>query len=187
MTHMLIITSDNLAYSYGIGKHGELGLTDKIKTANQPYIIDLFKISEIKEDSILKVYACIRSSFILLESGLVIVFGSNRNNELGLISSLEDKENVKMFKKDFFEPILLKTMSKTPVRAIKSSFRHTIYITKDNQIYGCGNNSKGALALYSNLYESVVALTCLSNIWAVKSIKKVAVSWNNVLLLTSIL
>jgi alpha-tubulin suppressor-like RCC1 family protein len=67
--------------------------------------------------------------------------------------------------------------------------KHSIFITTDDSVYGCGDNCKGALGITIDKAEVVkhhsIKLTKLDDLWkllgAVKSIKT---SWNNTFILT---
>ena len=66
--------------------------------------------------------------------------------------------------------------------------KHTIFKCRDNEkilYYGCGCDSKGALGTNENSYSNIVVLTLMNDLWTIKNIRKLLVSWNNTLILTS--
>jgi len=212
MTHTLFLSENKDVYVLGVGKHGELGLGKDILTTDILVKIDI-KDKEGKKDkedkegkedkedkeninnkfnTVKEVYSFIRTSFILFDNGDMYCFGSNRNNELGFLNENDilDKEKKKLYLKDYFVPVKNNLVSNSVID-IKSCFKHTILVIKENELdvkyLGCGNNSKGALGLNTSNYESSVGLLNLSLYWKIDNIIDIKVSWNNTILLTSIL
>jgi len=73
------------------------------------------------------------------------------------------------------------------IRYIKFGLKHTIFVNFQNDVYGCGDNSKGALCIKfcdENIIKgSVIVLTHLK--WEFETvIKKVKCGWNNTFVLT---
>ena len=201
MTHSLFISESYELFSFGVGKHGELGLGPTIKSTDIPLKIQLGEFITDKNQQISffsnslkvkKVFSFIRSSFILYDNGDLYCFGSNRNNELGLLSEekISDKDEKKKLLVDIFTPMKNIAVD-CPVVDVKSCFKHTIIITQkykeeDNantkmkemtgnknynkkHIYlGCGNNSKGALGLSCSTFDSVVGLQILNKAWSLE-------------------
>jgi alpha-tubulin suppressor-like RCC1 family protein len=104
----------------------------------------------------------------------MFVCGSNKNNELGL-----DKDFESIF-------LLRENNLLNNVRKVKPGLKHTIFIT-DNNVYGSGDNSKGALGialgkldLIKNKFSSLIKLD-----WGLP-IKQIKTSWNNTYVLTGI-
>jgi len=197
MTHTLFLSENKDVYVLGVGKHGELGLGKDILTTDILVKIDI-KDKEDKENinnkfnTVKEVYSFIRTSFILFDNGDMYCFGSNRNNELGFLNENDilDKEKKKLYLKDYFVPVKNNLVSNSVID-IKSCFKHTILVIKEYELdvkyLGCGNNSKGALGLNTSNYESSVGLLNLSLYWKIDNIIDIKVSWNNTILLTSIL
>jgi alpha-tubulin suppressor-like RCC1 family protein len=92
-------------------------------------------------------------------------------------------ENLKFI----FSPTLNSNVNK--VTKVKIGLKHSIFIT-NNGIYGCGDNSKGALGVEDNKLEfiknKISKLSRLDNIWNIKDkITQIKTSWNNTYILTS--
>lgn len=121
----------------------------------------------------------------MIANGLVICFGSNRNNELGLLKQQKKGDSVN-FLKDFYEPQLNPHLDY--VEDIKLGLKHTIFISifeDQKNFFGAGSNSKGVLATCNNLYENTLELTLLNPLWQFIKIDQIEVSWNNTVLLSS--
>lgn len=78
------------------------------------------------------------------------------------------------------------------ITKIRLGLKHTIFLTFDNQIFACGDNSKGALGVDTSkltvIKSSICQLENISNIIDKNignSIQKVITGWNNTFILTS--
>ncbi len=117
--------------------------------------------------------------------------GSNRHNELGLISEC-DKNCIELLT-DIKSPLLNPHIKNG--KSVQCGFKHTIFICENNLIYGSGDNSKGVLGFYSKENEStiikkeIIALTNLHDFLCQdinEDIKKIKCGWNNTFILSSI-
>lgn len=188
-THLLILSNGEV-FAYGEGKHGELGLGKEIETIGMDEIPK--KITNLPK--IRKIYTDIRTSFLIdgiiyslkvLEYNSVYCFGSNRVNELGLISK-DNKSDLKLL--TFISTPVINQYLKG-ISYISTGFRHTVFITKENNTLICGDNSKGCLAVdlnESNLIKNKVC-SLMEADWGFNKneIRKVKCGWNNTFILTN--
>jgi alpha-tubulin suppressor-like RCC1 family protein len=126
----------------------------------------------------------------------VFCFGNNRFNQLGLISE-NNKDELNLLT-NIKEPILNKNL--VNIKSIKMGFKHTIFISSEGEIFGCGDNSKGALGININnnfsvlknfeIKTKILSIIKLNELWNIsdetsKDIIKIVSGWNNTILLTS--
>jgi len=74
------------------------------------------------------------------------------------------------------------------IKSISPSFKHTIFISGNDDVYGCGDNSKGVLGIEDkNEFKIKGRFTILTKLnWNLNNekIKKVKCGWNNTYVLT---
>jgi alpha-tubulin suppressor-like RCC1 family protein len=199
-SHILILCESGGVFSLGEGQHGQLGLGGAHLLVEYPKLINLPQIK------INKIFTGVRTSYLIdgnfvnyfLENQNLFVFGSNKFNELGLIT-IENKDKLNLLT-NIQEPILNKNLSN--VKKIKTGFKHSVFITQPDQedqiyVYGSGDNSKGVLGYdlldkqFSNyaIKNQISVLTSLKDKWKIEvnigeyKIKQIKCGWNNTFIL----
>lgn len=115
----------------------------------------------------------------------MLVFGCNRNNELGLLADELDKKTLCNIPSPTLNPHL------DNVQDIKIGLKHTVFIINDTSLnkalfYASGSNAKGALATGDNSFDPTCLLQDLTDKWKLPDIYQLEASWNNTIILTSL-
>lgn len=150
-------------YVWGYNNTGNLGLGHKNKVTFQFH--DFFKGKKIKKAAIGSEHA-----LYLTESGEVYACGQNKSGQLGLGYSSDC----------ITTPQLMMVSRNNRIVDIAVGNSHSIFLTKDGQVYTCGNNEYGQLGLTEKLNQSTPRLIYLSD----KKINKVSAGEYHSLFLT---
>ena len=139
----LFLTEKGNLYSMGFGSEGQLGIPnltneyDQKNFCNKPTKI----LSSIKTISCGAKYA-----FAISFNNDVYCWGENQNGQLGL----NYKENTEE-KKNIFIPEKMEYFEEIEIKNIKCGKNFTFFQKKNNDLLGCGNNSKEQLGITSNI------------------------------------
>lgn len=180
MYHFLILDEYGSIYSKGKGINGELGLRkETLFTKEIKRIIIDVKIK--------KIFSSIKQSYAININNEVLVWGYNKNYELG-IRNLHN-ENEFYSKNCYFLPQTL--LIKDNIIDIKSGLKHVIFISEE-KLYFCGDNRKKILPFLNNneniiLMEEVNLNNFISRILDEENIKikkfklvNILSGWNNI-------
>ncbi|GAB6018518.1 hypothetical protein CHUAL_000215 [Chamberlinius hualienensis] len=125
--HTIITTDSGKVYSFGGNSEGQLGLSDDVSRP-EPTVI------EGLEGPMVSVAAGSYHTVLLNGDGVVYVFGSNSEGQLGL----GDVEKV---------PQPTKLQLDVPIKAISCGYYHTALVTKDGKVLTFGEKDSGKLGL----------------------------------------
>ncbi|XP_067901931.1 probable E3 ubiquitin-protein ligase HERC6 isoform X2 [Heterodontus francisci] len=129
--HSLALSKDGAVYSWGQNSYGQLGLGEGVHSKLSPNcVISLMGIP------VAQIAAGGRHSFALSLSGAVFSWGRNNHGQLGF----KDTENK-------VSPCRVKQLKKLNVTYISCGSQHTAVLTKDGNIFTCGEGSSGQLGL----------------------------------------
>ena len=140
----LFLTEKGNLYSMGFGTEGQLGISnllfdyDQKKFCQKPTKI----LNSIKEISIGAKH-CFAISF----SNDVYCWGDNKHGQLG-INYTEDNKNEK---KNILTPEKMQNLDEIEIKTIKCGKNFTFFQKKNNDLFGCGDNSKEQLGISSNI------------------------------------
>ncbi|ASQ44603.1 RCC1 domain-containing protein [Legionella clemsonensis] len=130
--HALALSNKGRVYSWGDNTLGQLGLGDHIQRC------DAFTLISTLEDKIItNVFTGDCQSFCLTAEKEVYAFGANKDGQLGL-----DSDSPR-----HFIPQCINTLLNINVKTIASSSDHTLFLTKEGQVYSCGSNYGGKLGV----------------------------------------
>uniref|UniRef100_UPI00398E325E probable E3 ubiquitin-protein ligase HERC6 isoform X2 n=1 Tax=Pristiophorus japonicus TaxID=55135 RepID=UPI00398E325E len=129
--HSLALSRDSAVYSWGQNSYGQLGLGEGIYTQLRPQ-----RVTSLTGIPVAQIAAGGRHSFALSLSGAVFSWGKNDHGQLGL----KDTENK-------VSPCRVKQLKKLNVTYISCGNQHTAVLTKDGNVFTCGEGSSGQLGL----------------------------------------
>uniref|UniRef100_UPI00398EB717 probable E3 ubiquitin-protein ligase HERC6 n=1 Tax=Pristiophorus japonicus TaxID=55135 RepID=UPI00398EB717 len=129
--HSLALSRDSAVYSWGQNSYGQLGLGEGIYTQLRPQ-----RVTSLTGIPVAQIAAGGRHSFALSLSGAVFGWGKNDHGQLGL----KDTENK-------VSPCRVKQLKKLNATYISCGNQHTAVLTKDGNVFTCGDGSSGQLGL----------------------------------------
>jgi alpha-tubulin suppressor-like RCC1 family protein len=130
---VLILTENNEIFGFGSNKSGQINwLYDGVDFYNSPIQIRHDLLTFERNDSV-TVIASRQMSYVLVNSTLLAWAGS-----IGVVNSFLYTSLPK-----FAEPAIL---TKTPIKKILS-YAHTIILTEENYLFGCGSNAYSQFSL----------------------------------------
>ena len=144
---LYMIKHDGSLYVRGSNKFGQLGIDTKWENVQTPTLNEFF----VKNNNIALISQGITNEccFILSKNNILYGFGWNRYNQLG-IKTTESKN---------YSPLIIKYDFKSVLKSIQCGFRHSVFLTENGNVYGCGNNSYNQLStkyINSNYGDSVI-------------------------------
>lgn len=127
--HTVILTKRNTVVVCGYNKDGRLGVGDTTSLiAPMPVAFPPFvKVKQIFTGN--------SSTFFIIDQNRVYASGNNDTFKLGINESSET----------YYAPTEI--MSVTNIVKIGAGWNHTIFLSANNQVYGCGSNNVGQLAI----------------------------------------
>lgn len=134
--HTMILTTNGL-YTCGSNSHGQLALglqaSGSIAMTGTPQRVPLDNVIE---------YACSNEhSLFLTAGGRLYGAGSNQYSQLGLGDELFDHQF--RLNNNFFSPMRIPFYSVHTFVAIACGARHSLFLTSDDYLYACGDNTRG--------------------------------------------
>eukprot|EP01084_Bolivina_argentea_P238734 401106_1 len=158
---IFIMSENNHIYAMGINM-GTLGIKSDNKisikelTTNEFYQKHKFRV--VGSSSVF----C-QHSFVLTMNNNLYGFGYNaKHNRLGSKPSF--KNSHVNAKDEVFWPTLINTMNiKNKIIDIKIGYEHTLFLTVNGKVYGCGNNESGQLGLQQNNANTIILIDSLVN------------------------
>ena len=139
------MNKDNILYCKGNNVYGSLGICDR----NTKFVDKLCKHGFINGKDIMLIDNRSmngRHSFVYTRSNKLYSFGFNTDAQTGWKSS----SNMTI-RKAFWKPFLVEYTFDSVLKEIKTGYYHSIFLTENGNIYGCGSNLSGKL---SNKYIS---------------------------------
>ncbi|CAH1712880.1 X-linked retinitis pigmentosa GTPase regulator-like isoform X2 [Aphis gossypii] len=172
-SHTIVSTENNIVYGFGDNSDGQLGLSASEVTYSDVPI----EVTRFNDKNIIQLSAGSYHTAVLIENGDVYIWGSNRDRQLGLNSLDADSVNVSV---PTIVPITL------PVVYVSCGHIHTAFVTKNGDLYTCGDREYGKLGhgLWSlsrvDTTEKIVKVACGANhTIALNDAGKVFVCGNN--------
>ena len=151
--HSLFLTSDGHVYSCGWNSLGNLGLgnTDKQLT---PTLIERYYDSDYISHTydritITKISAGDSHSLFLTRDGQVYSCGLNNDGQLGLGTSGNGNKELspKLITTYYGNNGVTTNYETIEIDKISTSHYHSLFLTRDGQVYSCGQNDWGQLGL----------------------------------------
>jgi alpha-tubulin suppressor-like RCC1 family protein len=151
--YSLFLTSNGRVYSCGSNNRGQLGLgnTDKQIT---PTSIDIYYNSDSQQITydlitITKISAGDSHSLFLTREGQVYSCGLNNDGQLGLGTSGRGKKELspKLITTYYGNNGVTTNYGTIVIDKISTGERHSLFLTRDGQVYSCGQNDWGQLGL----------------------------------------
>jgi len=124
----ILLAEDGTVYGCGSNLHGALGINRRLHNTSMPTLIPIPKKKRIQQ-----VAACNQSMVLLAEDGTVFGCGRNARKQLGI---QEER---------------LRTLTEIPlpknsrIQQVAIGFHHLLMMDQDERLYGCGDNTQGAL------------------------------------------
>lgn len=128
--HSLFLTNEGKVYSCGYNSHGQLGLGHSNEETT-PQLITAFKDKKIIAIAVGDDY-----SLFLTVEGEVYSCGKNSDGQLGL-GHTSDQET----------PQLIISLKNKHIVAITAGSSHSLFMTIDGELYGCGKSADGQLGI----------------------------------------
>jgi alpha-tubulin suppressor-like RCC1 family protein len=159
--HSLFLTSEGYVYSCGLNDLGQLGLDSTDTKKNIPTLIEKYYNSSgefinYSDIIITKISLGYKHSLFLTSEGRVYSCGYNWNGQLGLGTNGWDNVN------SVNKPTLIETYydsdseainyDKIIITEISCGGDHSLFLTSEGYVYGCGYNWSGQLGL-GNQFE----------------------------------
>src|SRR5262249_10130259 len=128
--HTFVVSEDNILYSCGQNDNGQLGLSDN-QNRNTFQKVTIPNNEEIKQ-----VIISDETTFILTTNNSLYACGENDKGQLGL----SDNQNRNTFQK-------VTIPDNEEIKQIVTSKENSFILTKNNNLYACGENRLGQLGL----------------------------------------
>lgn len=122
--HSLFLTTDGQVYGYGSNRCGQLGMGDKVDRMVETRLPSL-------PSPITQISAGISYSLFLTTDGHVYGCGDNMVGQLGMIDINDQLLPMRI-------PLLPNTITQ-----ICTGYAHSLFLTAEGQVYGCGRNEGG--------------------------------------------
>ncbi len=153
VNHTIFLNKYGRVYVAGGNYHSEIGLSGKIKIryCYRPRLLNIGNI-------IIQIACGDQHSALLTDMGLVYTFGCNIYGQLGRRDLIENRCASR--------PSFVKLRN---VKEVKCGWNHTIFLTDDGLVYGCGDNSYGQIGLGRRIRGSSIPLL-IENIVGIESI-----------------
>jgi len=128
--YYLLVDEEGCVWTFGMNNYGQLGQSSK-----EICIVDPMKIPKVEDAK--EVFAGHDHSAILLKNGNVLIFGKNKNSELGMLQ-------------------INKIITPTPndvlsngkrIKKICFGYEHTVALDEDGKIWVAGFNTYGQLGI----------------------------------------
>jgi len=139
--YCVLLTTTGL-YGAGSTEYGALGPLYK---KDETFVREWTLIPSFKREEIKSVFVGSTQTFVLLVDGSLMASGRNEASQLGI------KDN------EFTTYQFRKVDLQSPVIAVASSARHTLFLTRDG-LYGVGDNIEGELGIYSDITGGIVEI-----------------------------
>lgn len=134
-SHTLVLTDDNMIYSWGNSNSGQLGMGNT-ETNPHPRALHLAVSSGTK----MKGIACgTRHSFVWTQQGDCFSFGNNYSAQLGYDFRKPD------YKENQLCPLFVDTLLHRQVSQVACGARHSLFLFTNGQVAAVGVNSKGQI------------------------------------------
>lgn len=130
-SHSLFLSADGRVYGCGYNTSGELGLGD-LEVQPTPVLIPGFP----EDTRICCIVANTERSLFLTDTGQVYGCGNNSDGQLGLGDI--DYQRTPVLLKGFPADVIIKH--------IAAGESHSLFISDDGRLFGCGDNTNGQLA-----------------------------------------
>ena len=141
--HNLALASDGKVFSWGSAQGGQLGLDEKYLTSLPSFAstVSVSKPTEIQLlPSMIRISAGEAHSIALNQNKRIYTWGFGSNGQLGL-GFCEDsfEPGTGMARSRVLTPLLLHTFAEN-VKDVQCGKTFTMFITENNELYGCGVN-----------------------------------------------
>ena len=206
--HTLIVTTSDRIYSFGSGKHGQLGHGDGTDYS-KPRLVEALVNVEVNA-----VVCGGAHSLVLTQSGFVYGFGKNSHGQLGtsdysdifltrrlvhnelvggvppkidmdeLTDNIVDLEYRDQLQKLNFQksPNVVRPRNTFKIAQIAAGKDHTVALTDNGRVYVCGSGRHGQLGLHTS--EDCFSMTLMSDMINVSVVQVGAGDFHTVMLTT---
>ena len=131
---LYFVHRNNTVYVHGNNFYGQLGVNTKnrqIIKMKHNYVNESTKIKLISKSF------CSHHCFTLCKNGELFGFGRNNEGQIGFKSSSDNDK--------IYEPRLIEYNFETSLKEIKAGYDHTLFLSENGDVYGCGSNEYGQL------------------------------------------
>lgn len=158
-SHTLLLTSEGKLYGCGDNKAGQLGLGN---LPNTMYFTEI-PLQLPVGVTINQIAAGKTHTLILTSEGRLYGCGDNSNGQLGLEDRLRSRNLIE---------IPLQWPVNEIIRQISAGSYHTLILTSDDKLYGCGMNMDFQLG-FDSCYSAPVSLISLPNLLSGEKIQQI--------------
>jgi len=173
--HTIFLTNDGEVYGCGVNDLGQLGLGDSIIQTSSPTLLDP---SYFNSSTIYAIACGANCTMFITNDGKVYGCGINTSGQLGLGHTTSP----------ILTPTLLDTspFNTLTISAIACGANHTIFLTNDGKVYGCGSNTSGQLGLGNTTTQPISTPTLLDTTpFNTLTISAIACGQNHTIFLTN--
>ncbi|VVC32700.1 Regulator of chromosome condensation 1/beta-lactamase-inhibitor protein II,Regulator of chromosome [Cinara cedri] len=175
--HILILMETGCLYTQGYGSRGQLG-HGELNEEDYPRILKALDGIRIINTS-----AGGWHSAAITEYNDLYMWGWNHSGQLGISNSPENDGIIMML-----EPVLINWPEETDIEQVSLGARHSMVLSKNNVLWGCGWNAHKQLGLetYQLTCDRMINLSNLSPLLkhnVKKIIRVICGAWNSALLL----
>jgi len=142
--HTLLLTKSHILYACGSNKNDQIGV-DRGCTENSN-IHSFTRIDKLLGSEIVDIDTYSLFTLFLSKSGLVYGVGQNDSFQLGLSHT-----------KKVYEPVLIQTLSKHQIIQCAVGENHSLFLTNENKVFGCGSNNDGQLGVGCNFRGNIIS------------------------------
>ena len=155
----IILTSLGNVYSYGYGFNGQLGLDVNFfnEKDDLPLIQIPQQITNFNNENITDISTGFHHSFAINNKYEVYGWGYSNKGQLGM-NFCEDTYNNNIQCR-ITKPKKLEKLQKIKINSISCGENFSLFITKNNEIYTCGNNDKNQLG-FDKYYSNSKKINC---------------------------
>eukprot|EP01084_Bolivina_argentea_P238733 401102_1 len=163
---IFMMTPHGHIYVMGNNCYGELG----IKSEKSIYELKQLTTSTFYQNNSFRVIGSSAApnshSFVLTANNNLYAFGTDNGkyNKLGSRPSLKNSRHDTITNKVVFWPTLINTTHiQNKIIDIRIGSKHSLFLTNNNKVYGCGCNKDGQLGMEDNIIKKITLINSLIN------------------------
>ena len=166
-----LFTQDGRLYVTGFNDSGKLGTMQYDNGCHQLREHDFFNTNN---DNIVKMVSAgvngYHHTFILTSQNELYSFGCNYHYQLGKVTLYQEQ----------FTPTLVSYHFDSSLKCIQCGAKHTLLLTNNGYLYGCGSNICGQLSLNNSTTYTICLLDYFKNISTIACCKETSYATENI-------